>query len=62
MIVAFALINLAAVTRVILPLFDAQHYSLWVMLAGIFWTLAFVLFLLVYTRILILPRVDGRPG
>ncbi len=59
---AFVLINLAAVTRVILPLFGAQHYSLWIVLAGVFWTLAFVLFVLVYARILILPRVDGRPG
>jgi uncharacterized protein involved in response to NO len=59
---AFALINLAAVTRVILPLLAAQHYSLWVALAGVFWSLAFVLFVLVYARILILPRVDGRPG
>ena len=59
---AFALINLAAVTRVILPLLYAQHYSLWIVLAGVFWTLAFVLFVFVYARILILPRVDGRPG
>jgi uncharacterized protein involved in response to NO len=59
---AFALINLAAVTRIILPLFYAQYYSLWIMLAGIFWTLAFALFLIGYARILILPRVDGRPG
>ncbi|MCP4471112.1 MAG: NnrS family protein [Gammaproteobacteria bacterium] len=59
---AFVLINLAAVTRVILPLFDAQRYSLWIVLAGVFWTLAFMLFVLVYARILILPRVDGRPG
>ncbi len=59
---AFALINLAAVTRVILPLLDAQRYNLWIVLAGVFWTLAFVLFVFVYARILILPRVDGRPG
>ncbi|MCP4769293.1 MAG: NnrS family protein [Gammaproteobacteria bacterium] len=59
---AFALINLAAVARVILPLIDAQHYSLWIVLAGVFWTLAFVLFVLVYARTLVLPRVDGRPG
>ena len=56
------MINLAALTRVILPLFDAKHYNLWILLAGIFWTLAFTLFVLVYARILILPRVDGRPG
>jgi uncharacterized protein involved in response to NO len=59
---AFVLINLAAVTRIILPLLDAQHYNLWIVLAGVFWTLAFVLFVFVYARILILPRVDGRPG
>jgi len=59
---AFALINLAAVARVILPLLDAQHYGQWIVLAGVFWTLAFMLFVFVYARILILRRVDGRPG
>jgi uncharacterized protein involved in response to NO len=59
---AFALINLGAVTRVFLPLLDPAHYGLWILLAGVFWTLAFLLFVLVFARILILPRADGRPG
>ena len=59
---AFVLANLAALTRVVLPLFDAQNYSLWIMLAGILWTLSFAIFVLVYARILVMPRIDGRPG
>jgi uncharacterized protein involved in response to NO len=31
-------------------------------LSGAFWCIAFALYLLVYTPILIRPRVDGKPG
>lgn len=59
---AFTLVNLAALTRVILPLLEARFYGLWIMLAGVLWTLAFVIFVLVFSRILVRPRLDGRPG
>jgi len=59
---AFVLINLAALVRVLLPIVDAPHYSLWLQLAAIFWTLAFALFVLVYAPMLVKPRVDGHPG
>jgi len=60
--VAFVLLNLAAVMRVFGPWFAPQHFNLWIDIAGGLWILAFTLFALVYTPILIRPRIDGRPG
>jgi uncharacterized protein involved in response to NO len=31
-------------------------------LAGLAWTMAFLIYLIVYAPILIGPRVDGKPG
>jgi uncharacterized protein involved in response to NO len=59
---AFVLVNLAGVTRVFLPIIGPANYSEWIVLAGIFWCAAFALFVISYARILIQPRVDGRPG
>ncbi len=60
--VAFVLLNLAAVMRVFGPWFAPQQFNLWIDIAGGLWILAFTLFALVYTPILIRPRIDGRPG
>ncbi|HDK37715.1 MAG TPA: NnrS family protein [Thiolapillus brandeum] len=60
--VAFVLLNLGAVVRVFGPLFMAEKFDLWINIAGGLWMLAFLVFVLVYTPILIKPRVDGRPG
>ncbi len=60
--IAFALVNLAALSRVIAPLLAADRYTTWIHLAAGLWTLAFLLFVVVYAPILIRPRVDGRPG
>jgi len=59
---AFVLLNLGTVVRVVLPLVDMQHYRLWINLAGGLWMLAFLIFAVYYTPILIRPRIDGRPG
>jgi uncharacterized protein involved in response to NO len=59
---AFVLINLAVVVRVFFPVFAMHRYLDWIQLAGLMWTLAFVIFSLVYMPILIRPRVDGTPG
>lgn len=59
---AFVLANLAGVSRVVLPLIDADRYSDWVSLAGILWSMAFTVFVIAYAGVLIRPRVDGRPG
>ena len=59
---AFMLANLAAASRVVLPIFSAGRYREWIVVAGLFWSLAFAIFVISYVRILIQPRVDGRPG
>lgn len=56
---AFALLNLGAVARVVLlPLFYSP--ALW--LAALCWGAAFALFLRHYAVLLCTPRLDGRPG
>ena len=59
---AFVLINLAAVGRGLLPLFFPQFFLQLIVASGAFWIAAFTIFIIVYTPILIQPRVDGRPG
>ena len=59
---AFALINIATLLRVFVPLVSPDFYQFAVTMSGILWCIAFVLFLLVYMPVLIYPRVDGRPG
>ena len=61
-VVAFAMLNLAAVARVLLPLALPAYYPFWVQLAGVLWVLAFGLGALVYAPVLLRPRVDGKPG
>ena len=62
MTAAFVLINLAAVGRGLLPPFFPQFFSQLIVASGVFWIAAFTIFIIVYTPILIQPRVDGRPG
>jgi uncharacterized protein involved in response to NO len=52
----------AALARVCLPLHDAawQLPSVWI--SATLWSLAFLLYLMRYTPMLLWPRVDGRPG
>jgi uncharacterized protein involved in response to NO len=59
---AFMLVSLAACSRVFLPLVVPAAYREWMVLAGACWSAAFALFVFHYARILIQPRVDGRPG
>ena len=61
-ITAFVLINLAATVRVVLPLLWPAHYLSLLGLAGMLWLLAFALFLLRYTPILLRARMDGQEG
>jgi uncharacterized protein involved in response to NO len=59
---AFVAINLAALARVFVPLLVPGWYFASLVLAGALWVAAFAVFLVVYTPILLLPRVDGKPG
>ena len=59
---AFVLINFAAAARGILPILFPEQMSLLVAVAGGLWIAAFAIFSVIYTPVLIRPRVDGRPG
>jgi len=61
-VLAFVLINLAAVIRGILPIAFPQLLAQLVALSGSLWAAAFTIFLVIYAPILTQPRVDGRPG
>ncbi|MCW8930194.1 MAG: NnrS family protein [Gammaproteobacteria bacterium] len=61
-VIGFYLLSLATVIRVIFPLFSMTHYVLWIEVSAILWSVAFVLFAIVYTPVLTQPRVDGRAG
>ncbi len=60
-VLAFVMINLAAATRVLLPILAPQLYIILIGISGSLWVAAFVLFLVVYTPIVIKPRVDLSP-
>jgi uncharacterized protein involved in response to NO len=62
MATAFVLINLSVLSRVIFPMILPSAYLRFTDLAGLFWALAFVLFLFRYAPMLVKPRVDGREG
>jgi uncharacterized protein involved in response to NO len=59
---AYLLLTAAALLRVFGIALFPSHYLLTLTTAGIAWTLAFGIFIVVYAPILWSPRVDGRPG
>jgi uncharacterized protein involved in response to NO len=62
MVIAFILINLAAVLRGLVPSIFPLWFSQLVILSGILWIAAFLMFAIVYAAILTRPRIDGQPG
>ena len=62
MAVAFGLVNLAALARGLLPIFQPQWFSQLIIASGVLWVAAFVIFVVIYAPILTQPRIDGRPG
>ncbi|MEW5755129.1 MAG: NnrS family protein [Pseudomonadota bacterium] len=61
MVGSFALLALAALVRVFGPMLPFSPQAV-IGLSGVLWVLAFVIFVWVYTPILMRPRIDGRPG
>ena len=61
MTAAFGRMTLAAVARVAAPLLP-EHYLASIVLAGVLWSAAFVVYAIVYAPILVTPRADGRAG
>lgn len=53
---------IAAVVRVVLPLFFTDFYMYWIGLSQVLWILAFSIFVYVYTPMFLRARVDGRDG
>ncbi len=62
MVIAFILINVAAVLRGLLPSIFPLWFSQLVILSGMLWIAAFLMFAIVYAPILTQPRIDGQPG
>ncbi len=62
MAIAFLLINLAAVCRVLFPALLPAWYSDFVLVSTYCWLAAFALFIFYYLPILTAPRVDGQAG
>jgi uncharacterized protein involved in response to NO len=60
--IAFALINLAVVFRVIMPAILPAGFNDFLLISTYFWLAAFALFVFIYTPILSSVRVDSRKG
>ena len=61
-LLAFVLINLAALLRGLAPLLAPAGYQTWLMAGGLCWMLAFGLLVWVHAPMLSSPRPDGGPG
>lgn len=62
MAIAFILINLAALLRVLLPIALPNWYNILIYVSTLSWLAAFSLFMFVYAPILSRPRLDGQEG
>ncbi len=60
--IALSLLVVAVFFRVVLPLFDASQYSVWVGVSQGLWIVAFLIFSAVYWPILTKARLDNQPG
>ena len=58
----FIMIIASTLVRSLFPFFLPQFYIESVFMAQVFWIVAFSLFLLIFTPMLLKPRIDGKPG
>ena len=61
-VVAYVLVLSSAVFRVVLPLLAAGMMTVALILAGAAWSLAFLIYLLIFTPWLMQTRLDGKDG
>ncbi len=61
-VAAYALVGLAAITRVVVPLVAMSLYREAVIASACMWSAAFALYAVHYWPILSRPRIDGKPG
>lgn len=59
---AYALLIVALIVRVVGPFFGAAHWQAAMLLAAALWVASFALFVCGYGRYLLSPRIDGRRG
>lgn len=59
---SYLLLTAAVSVRVWAPALNLIDYLSTVMIAGVLWSIAFALYLLVYAPIFWRPRMDGKPG
>jgi uncharacterized protein involved in response to NO len=62
MSLAFVLVTVAAVARAIVPMFAPARYMRTLEIAASLWSLAFLLYVVVYLPVLLSPRADGKAG
>jgi uncharacterized protein involved in response to NO len=60
--VAYLLIIVAAFVRVFGSAVAPNRYLIVLLISGLAWTVCFLIYLIVYTPILLGPRADGKPG
>ena len=60
--IAYVLLTAGTLVRVFGAAVSPGHYLLTVSIAGLAWTLAFLIFVVVYAPILTGPRADAKPG
>ena len=60
--IAFGLVTLGAIVRVVVPLLLATSYERELQIAGVAWSAAFAIFAVAYAPMLASPRVDGKSG
>jgi len=61
-VLAFVLVNLAALLRSPAMLIAPLLYRDWLLASGLCWIAAFTLFTAIYGPMLVARRVDGKPG
>lgn len=61
-IASYLLVSAAAVARLTAPLIAADLHLPALLASGLLWTVAFVIFSVIYAPVLTRPRVDGRSG
>ncbi|MCF6287825.1 MAG: NnrS family protein [Proteobacteria bacterium] len=59
---AFSCMLVATFVRVIVPLFLSQYYLHLLIVSQVLWIVAFTIFIVIYTPILLRPRPDGKFG
>jgi uncharacterized protein involved in response to NO len=59
---SYGLLICAVLVRIFGPVLLPVSYVVSIQLAGLLWMVAWLIYAIVYTPILLLPRVDGKPG